>query len=139
MTARSRSFIAIGLATAVLGTALLWAAPASLNTVLPHPAAHRIHVRVWEAGAVAPSVAVNVPLVLVTATLRIASVSGLLDRSLDCARKKAMAGSDPDDSLPVNMRGRDIVALWTALVGSGPADLVNIDDGEGGQVSIRID
>jgi len=139
MTARSRNIIAIGFATAIVGTALLWAAPAPVDTAPPRPLVRRVHVRVWETGAVAPSVSVNIPVVLVTATLKVASISGLLDRSLHCAREQAMADAGQDVAVPFELKGRDIVALWTALVDSGPADLVSVDDGQGSRVQIRID
>lgn len=139
MTARSRTIVAIGLVTAVLGTALLWAAPVSVGAEQPRPFVRRVHVRVWDAGAVAPSVAVNIPVILVTATLKVASMSGLLDRTLDRARTEIKAKTGPDGAIRLDMRGRDVVALWTALVDSGPADIVSVDDGRGGRVQIRID
>ena len=139
MTARSRTIVAIGLVTAVVGTALLWAAPASVDAVQHRPLVRNIHVRVWETGAVAPSVAVNIPVVLVTVTLKMASMSGLLDRTLNHARTEAGTHGCPDAVVPIDLKGRDVVALWTALVDSGPADLVNVDDGHGGRVHIRVD
>jgi len=139
MTARLRTVIAIALATSIVGTALLWAAPARVDPAPPRPPVRRIHVRVWDAGAVAPSVSVNIPVVLVTATLKVASYCGILDRSLDRAREETMADTAPDGAVPFDLNGRDVVALWMALVGSGPADLVSVDDGRGGRVQIRID
>jgi len=139
MTARSRSLIAIGLATAVVGTALVWAAPGAAGTAPPRPLVRRIHVRVWDAGAVAPSVSVNIPVTLVTATLKVASMAGILDRSIERARDEALAGAGPYEAVRFELKGRDIVALWTAIARSGPADLVSIEDGQGGRVQIRID
>jgi hypothetical protein len=139
MTARSRTNIAIGLVTAVVGTALLWAAPGRADSAPPRPLVRRIHVRVWDAGAVAPSVSVNIPVALVTATLKVAAMAGILDRSIEKVRDEALADAGPADAVRLHLKARDIVALWTAIVRSGPADLVSVEDGQGGRVQIRID
>ena len=109
--------------------------PAAEPAPAPRPFVRQLRVRVWEPGAVAPNVSVNVPTFLVTAIVRTASMTGLLDRALDEARRH-----DDADSCPgIRLRGREIDALWSALTGSGPASLVEVNDGAGGRVVIRVD
>jgi hypothetical protein len=139
MSAPVRTFVALGLVTALTGGVILWAAPGLVGAAPSHPQAHRLHVRVWESGAVAPSVSVNIPLTLVTATLELASMTGILDRTLEMARRHAAEDCGAAAGVRVSLRGRDIVALWTAMASAGPADLVSVEDGAGGRVQIRID
>jgi len=103
----------------------------------PRPFIRRLHVRVWEPGAVAPNVSVNVPTILITAVVRTASVTGLFDRALDAIKRHA--NQDGADACPLKLRGRQIDALWSALAGNGPASLVEVNDGNGGRVEIRVD
>jgi len=138
MTTRVRTLVTLGLVTALTGSVILWAAPGLVGAAPSRPQAHRIHVRVWESGSVAPSVSVNVPLVLVTTTLKLASMTGVLDRTLEMAREHAES-CDAARAVRINLKGRDIVALWTAMASAGPADLVLVEDGRGGRVQIRID
>jgi hypothetical protein len=137
MTARWRIAVAIGLIAAVAATAL-WAASGPDDPTPPRPFVRRLHVRVWDAGAVAPSVSVKVPVVLVTAVLKVASITGVLDRSIGHARCEARPACPPVTESVV-LRGRDVVALWTAITEAGPATLVSVEDGDGGRVQIRVD
>lgn len=139
MTTRVRTLVALGLVTALTGTVILWAAPGLVGATPSRPQAHRIHVRVWESGSVAPTVSVNVPLALVTVTLEVASMTGVLDRTLEMAREHAAGDCGAAGAVRINLKARDIVALWTAMASAGPADLVSVDDGQGGRVQIRID
>lgn len=128
---------AFALPTAPLPAAAPDTAPglAAESSPAPRPFIRHLRVRVWEPGAVAPNVSVNVPTFLVTAVIKTASITGLLDRALDEARRHDDADSRPG----IHLRGREIDALWSALTGSGPASLVEVSDGAGGRVVIRVD
>jgi hypothetical protein len=106
----------------------VWAgdAPAAVR-----PRARTLKVRVWEPGAVAPTVSVNVPVVLVTVAVRVVSLCGLLDHHLH--------GTIASEGSPVRLRAADIVAAWDGLVRAGPAQIVSVDDGGGERVEIRLD
>jgi hypothetical protein len=138
MTSRARTIVALGLATAITGGVLLWAAPPA-GSPPPRPLVRRLHVRVWEAGAVAPSVSVNIPVTLVTVALKVTAMTGILDRTLEMAREHGREHCVSDMPVRVGLKGHEIVALWTAMTGSGPADLVSVEDGHGGRVQIRVD
>jgi hypothetical protein len=111
--------------------------PAAAAPGEARPFIRKLHVRVWQPGAVAPNVSVNVPTCLITVLVRTASVTGLLDRALDSARAKA--AEHGAGSCPLRLQGRQIDALWSALTGNGPAALVEVNDGAGGRVEIGVD
>jgi hypothetical protein len=128
--------IPVGVAAAPVsgaGAPAVMTAPADA----PRPFVRRLHVRVWEPGAIAPNVSVDVPTILITALVKTASVTGLLDRALDAV--KTHGNLDGADACPLKLRGRQIDALWSALAGNGPASLVEVNDGAGGRVEIRVD
>lgn len=112
-------------------------APPSDASAAPRPFIRKLRVRVWEPGAVAPNVSVNVPTFLITVLVRTASVTGILDRALDEIRVHGEARGGA--ACPLRLRGRQVDALWSALTGNGPASLVEVRDGDGGRVEIRVD
>jgi hypothetical protein len=133
---RTGRFVAIAvLSGIVLVGAALWLRPAR---AAGRPGAgsttgRTLQVRVWEPGGVAPSVSVDVPVVLVTAVLRIASTAGILDRSL------VSACDDVDQGACPRIRGADLAAIWGQIAAAGPLRIVDVDDGAGSRVQIRID
>jgi hypothetical protein len=92
-----------------------------------------LRVRVWQPGGVAPTVNVNVPVVVVSAAVRFASVTGLLDRAVVSA-----CGEHEAEACP-HFRGKDIAAMWGQITSGAPVKVVDVDDGAGGRVEIRID
>lgn len=112
-------------------------APSSAAAAAPRPFIRKLRVRVWEPGAVAPNVSVNVPTLLITVLVKTASVTGILDRALDEIRVHGDAQGGA--ACPLRLRGHQVDALWSALTGSGPASLVEVRDGDGGRVEIRVD
>ena len=136
MTRKTRRVAFAMLAGAVLFGALLWARPARAATdpaVGSHPAGRTLRVRVWEPGGVAPTVSVDVPVVLVTVAIRFASATGLLDRAIVSA-----CGAHDDGRCP-RIRGTDLAAIWGQITAGAPVRVVDVDDGAGGRVQIRID
>ena len=135
MTHRGRMLILSTAAAGVLLTGALWArSPGAGERQAPAPArGHTLKVRVWEPGAVAPTVSVNVPVVLVTVAMRAVSILGILDHHL-----KTTTAVD-NDGPPIHLRAADLVAVWSGIVRAGPSQLVSVDDGAGGRVEIRID
>lgn len=109
---------------------------AAATPVAPRPFIRKIHVKVWEAGSVAPNVSVHVPTFLVSTAVKVMSVTGLFDRAIEEARRHTDAADCPRG---IRLNGRQIDALWSALVNSGPVSLVEVDDGAGGRVEIRAD
>jgi hypothetical protein len=135
MTDRRR-LVTIALAAgAVLVATVLWIRPArgSEKPACGHVFTHTLKVRVWEPGGVAPSVSVNVPVVLVSTVLKVASIGGFLDRALE---KASRDGGDP---APVRLKSAQIEALWSQISHAGPVQLVAVDDGAGSRVEVRID
>jgi hypothetical protein len=136
MTRKSRRVAFAMLAGVVLFGAVLWLRPARATA---HPAggSHRaggtLRVRVWERGGVAPTVSVDVPVVLVSAAIRFASASGLLDRAMVSACGEHDGGGCP------RIRGKDLAAIWGQITAGAPVQVVDVDDGAGGRVQIRID
>ncbi|HUD71793.1 MAG TPA: hypothetical protein VMQ62_07500 [Dongiaceae bacterium] len=114
-------------------------APAAMTAPAgaPRPLIRKLHVRVWEPGAVAPNVSVTVPTLLITALVKTVSMTGLLDRALDAVETRGK--HDGAETCPLKLRGRQIDALWSALAGNGPASLVEVSGGDGGRVEIRVD
>jgi len=104
------------------------------------PPAHRtaryLTVKVWQAGAVAPNVSVRVPTALVSTVVGLAAWSGLLDRTIEAAREHAP--SDCGTAVHVRITGRQIASIWSDIVGSGPADLVRVEDGTD-RVVVRLE
>ena len=90
-------------------------------------------MRVWEPGGVAPTVSVDVPVVVVSVAIRLASASGLLDRAIVSA-----CGEHDDGGCP-RIRGRDLAAIWGQITAGAPVQVVDVDDGAGGRVQIRVD
>ena len=141
MTTMKRFIPALVLAFALPAAPIPLAAgttPAAAAAVeAPRPFIRKVHVLVWERGSVAPNVSVHVPTFLVTTLVRTASLTGLLDRALD--RAAVEAGRHGASECPLRLHGRQIDALWSALANHGPAALVEVDDGDGGRVEIRVD
>jgi hypothetical protein len=98
-----------------------------------HARSGTLRVRVWEPGGVAPTVNVNVPVVLVSAAIRLASMTGVLDRVL------VSACGDHDHGGCPRIRGKDLAAIWGQITAGAPVQVVDVDDGAGGRVQIRID
>lgn len=98
-------------------------------------AARYLSVKVWEGGAVAPTVSVRVPTALVGTTLALASWSGVLDHGLEQARLHAGRECHAPS---VRITGRQIVSLWSDFVRGGPADIVRVEDGPD-RVVIRLE
>ncbi|HYV85640.1 MAG TPA: hypothetical protein VFB49_07010 [Patescibacteria group bacterium] len=123
------------LAGIVLVAAIFCLRPARAGA---RPAGHSatggtLRVRVWEPGGVTPTVSVNVPVVVVSAAIRLAAATGVLDRAMTSA-----CDNLPDPSCP-RLRGADIVAIWGQIASGRPVSMVDVDDGAGGRVEIKID
>ena len=101
----------------------------------PHRAARYLTVKVWEQGAVAPNVSVRVPTALVSTVVGLAAWSGVLDRTIEAANEHAM---DCGNSVHLRITGRQIASIWSDMVGSGPADLVRVEDGTD-RVVVRLE
>src|SRR5262245_16773698 len=132
---RRNRLIAAAVAFALLAGAVVWIRPASAAEQ-PTPARtsrRTLKVRVWERGGVAPTVTVDVPVVLVTVAIRLASATGLLDRAL-----VSSCGEEERRSC-VHLRGADLAALWSQITSAGPVRLVDVDGGDGSRVEVRID
>jgi hypothetical protein len=82
---------------------------------------------------VAPTVNVNVPVVVVSAAVRFASATGLLDRAV-----VSTCGEHEHRGCP-HLRGADLAAIWGQIVSGAPMQVVDIDDGAGSRVQIRVD
>jgi hypothetical protein len=136
MVARRRMPVLTGLVAAAVTATALWAAPVDGRIAPPRPLVRHVHVRVWEPGAVAPNVSVRVPLFVVTATVKIMAMSGLLDQTIDHARHISCADARQG---AISLRGRDIAAMWSVISRSGPAELVNVVGDDGGRVIVGID
>jgi hypothetical protein len=135
MTGKTRGVAFAMLAGVVLFGAILWLRPARA-TAGPTGGSHTggtLRVRVWEPGGVAPTVSVDVPVVLVSAAIRFASSTGLLDRAMVSA-----CGGIDDRACP-HIRGTDLAAIWGQITAGAPVQVVDVDDGAGGRVQIRID
>jgi hypothetical protein len=105
---------------------------------VPAPArrtARYLSVKVWEGGAVAPTVSVRVPTALVGTTLALASWSGVLDHTMEQARCHAGRRCVGPR---VKITGRQIVSIWNDIVRGGPADIVRVVDGPD-RVVIRLE
>jgi hypothetical protein len=127
-------------APALLAAALLQTSSAlAQNTAGQGAPAHRtaryLSVKVWEAGAVAPNVSVRVPTALVSTVVGLAAWSGVLDRTIEAASEHA---PDCGNSIHLRITGRQIASIWSDMVGSGPADLVRVEDGTD-RVVIRLE
>ncbi len=101
----------------------------------PHRTARYLTVKVWERGAVAPNVSVRVPTALVSTVVGLAAWSGVLDRTIEAANENAM---DCGNSVHLRITGRQIASIWSDMVGSGPADLVRVEDGTD-RVVVRLE
>jgi len=101
----------------------------------PHRTARYLTVKVWEQGAVAPNVSVRVPTALVSTVVGLAAWSGVLDRTIEAANDHA---SDCGKSVHLKITGRQLASIWSDMVGSGPADLVRVEDGTD-RVVIRLE
>ncbi|HYV19159.1 MAG TPA: hypothetical protein VFC25_09025 [Verrucomicrobiae bacterium] len=101
----------------------------------PHRTARYLSVKVWEQGAVAPNVSVRVPTALVSTVVGLAAWSGVLDRTIEAANEHA---PDCGNAVHLKITGRQIASIWSDMVGSGPADLVRVEDG-GDRVVIRLE
>jgi hypothetical protein len=107
------------------------------STARPAPRAARyLTVRVWEAGAVAPNVSVRVPTALVSTVVGLAAWSGLLDRTIEEAQSHACDVSG--DRVRMRITGRQIASVWSDIVGSGPTELLRVEDGTD-RVLIRLE
>lgn len=136
MNRKSRRVAFALLAGVVLIGAVLWLRPARATAHeadRSHPRGGTLRVRVWEPGGVAPTVSVDVPVVVVSAAIRFASTTGLLDRAIVSA-----CGAHDDGGCP-RIRGRDLAAIWGQITAGAPVRVVDVDDGAGGRVQIRID
>jgi hypothetical protein len=128
-------------APALLAAALLQTSSALAQNTAGQgaPVAHRtaryLSVKVWEAGAVAPNVSVRVPTALVSTVVGLAAWSGVLDRTIEAANEHA---PDCGNSIHLRITGRQIASIWSDMVGSGPADLVRVEDGTD-RVVIRLE
>jgi len=134
MTTKTRRLALALLAGVVLIAAVLWLRPAPASA---HPADRKpggtLRVRVWEPGGVAPTVNVNVPVVVVSAALRFASMTGVLDHAI-----VSSCGEQDNVGCP-HFRGADLAAIWGQIVSGAPLQIVDVDDGAGGRVQVRID
>jgi hypothetical protein len=102
------------------------AAPAGAAAARP---ARWLHVRVWEAGSVAPNVSVRLPTALVSVTVDLLAWTGALDHAV------AHASSDRS----VTLRGRDLERLWSSMLRGGAAQLVAVRSGDGSAVEIGLE
>jgi len=134
MSSKRRRIVLALLGGIVLMTAVLWLRPAPASA---HPAGRArggtLRVRVWEPGGVAPTVNVNVPLVLVSAVIRFASMTGVLDHAVVSSCGERVSGGCP------HFRGADLAAIWAQITAGAPLQIVDVDDGAGGRVQVRID
>jgi hypothetical protein len=124
------------LAGVVLIGAALWLRPARATARPAGGSPHgggTLRVRVWEPGGVAPTVSVDVPVVVVSAAIRFASATGLLDRAM-----VSTCGRHDDGGCP-RLRGKDLASIWGQITAGAPLRVVDVDDGAGGRVQIRID
>ncbi|HEV8200842.1 MAG TPA: hypothetical protein VGS03_12540 [Candidatus Polarisedimenticolia bacterium] len=101
----------------------------------PHRTARYLSVKVWQQGAVAPNVSVRVPTALVSTVVGLAAWSGVLDRTIEAANEHA---ADCGNSVHLRITGRQIASIWSDMVGSGPADLVRVEDGTD-RVVVRLE
>jgi hypothetical protein len=122
-------------AAALLQTSSALAQNTAGRTVPAHRTARYLTVKVWERGAVAPNVSVRVPTALVSTVVGLAAWSGLLDRAIETAREHA---PDCEHAVHLKVTGRQIASIWSDLVGSGPADLVRVEDGAD-RVVVRLE
>lgn len=136
MTRKSRRLAFALLAGVVLIGAVLWLRPARATAREadgPRPRGGTLRVRVWEPGGVAPTVSVDVPVVLISAAIKFASTTGLLDRAI------VSACGEHDDGRCPRIRGKDLAAIWGQITAGAPVQVVDVDDGAGGRVQIRVD
>lgn len=134
MTTKTRRLALTLLAGVVLIAAVLWLRPAPASAQ-PAGRTHgrTLRVRVWEPGGVAPTVNVNVPVVVVSAALRLASMTGVLDHALVSSCGELDEGRCP------HVRGAELAAIWGQITAAAPLQIVDVDDGAGGRVQVRID
>ena len=135
MSPAGRKLLIVVPVVLVLGTGLLWLrlGHAQENGRRPAVAARRLKVRVWEAGAVTPNVSVNIPVALVSATLKVMRHTGILDQVL------LHAGQRCHEVPPIRIRAREIDALWSQVASAGAADLVTVEGVDGTRVEIQIE
>jgi|KBSSwiStaDraftv2_1062776.scaffolds.fasta_scaffold108532_2 hypothetical protein len=122
-------------AAALLQTSSALAQNTGSEVPAPHRTARYLTVKVWEQGAVAPNVSVRVPTALVSTVVGLAAWSGVLDRTIEAANEHA---PDCGNSVHLRITGRQIASIWSDMVGSGPADLVRVEDGTD-RVVIRLE
>jgi hypothetical protein len=136
MTRKTRRVAFAMLAGVVVLGAVFWLRPARA-TERPAGGSHRgggtLRVRVWEPGGVAPTVSVDVPVVVVSAAIRLASSTGLLDQAI------VSACGEHDDGVCPRFRGADLAAIWGQITAGAPVQVVDVDDGAGSRVQVRID
>jgi hypothetical protein len=134
MTTKTRRLALALVAGFVLIGAVLWLRPASAAA---HPAGRThgrtLRVRVWEPSGVAPTVNVNVPVVVISAAIRLASMTGVLDRAI-----VSSCGEVDDGGCP-HVRGADLALIWGQITAGAPLQIVDVDDGAGSRVQIRVD
>jgi hypothetical protein len=134
MTTKTRRLALALPAGLVLIAAVLWLRPAPASA---HPAGRThggtLRVRVWEPGGVAPTVNVNVPVVVVSAAIQFASMTGVLDHAI-----VSTCGAHDGGACP-HFRGADLAAIWGQITAGAPLQIVDVDDGAGGRVQVRID
>jgi hypothetical protein len=123
-------------APAVLGLlcAVLVSLPSAAGVAVPAaPAAarpaHWLHVRVWEAGSIAPNVSVRLPTALVSVTVGLLAWTGVLDHA-------AAHASCPH---AVSVNGRELSRLWSSLLRGGASQLVAVHSGDGSAVEIALE
>jgi hypothetical protein len=123
------------IAATLLQTSSTLAQNGAATSSAPRRAARYLTVKVWQEGAVAPNVSVRVPTALVSTVVGLAAWSGLLDRTIEEARSHCNAAQG---DVRIRVTGRQIASIWSDVVGSGPADLVRVDDGHD-RVVVRLE
>jgi hypothetical protein len=116
-------------ALAGLLSAALLSLPSGAQGAQTSPArpAHWLHVRVWEAGSVAPNVSVRLPTALVSVTVGLLAFSGVLDHA------------EAHEHGKVILSGRDLARLWSGMLNGGAAQLVAVRSGDGSAVEIALE
>jgi len=135
MSTNSRTIAVVLAAGVTLLLAVLWMRPdrAAASPERSVPQARHLKVRVFEPGAKAPNVAVNLPVGLVSAAMTLAQHTGLLDRGLCGAHMVT------DDGTTIRLHGADLARIWRDIASAGPVDLVQVEGGDGERVLIRIE